>query len=67
MIRTTLNQPVDLQKLMFMIDKEIVKHAQNHDIKDSILCVDVRQITNTIIPDNKCIELKEPEVKDAQR
>ncbi len=65
MIRITLNKPVDLQKLMLMIDKQIVKHAQNHDIKDSVLCVDIRQISDTIIPDNKCIELKESEVKDA--
>lgn len=67
MIRITLNKPIDLQKLMVMIDKEIVNHARDHSVKDSILCVDIRQITNTIIPDNKCIEYKEPEVKDAQR
>ena len=65
MIRITLNKPVDLQKLMLMIHKQIVKHAQNHDIKDSVLCVDIRQISDTIMLDNKCIELKESEVKDA--
>ncbi len=65
MIRITLNKPVDLQRLMVMIDKEIIKHAQNHDVKDSILCIDIRKITDKIVLDNKCIEHKELEVKNA--
>lgn len=65
MIRITLNKPVDLQKLIVMIDKEIIKHAQNHDVKDSILCIDIRKITDKIVLDNKCIEHKELEVKNA--
>ena len=48
-----------------MVDKDIVSHAQNHDVRDSILCIDIRQITDTITSYNKHIELKEREVKDA--
>ena len=65
MIRITLNKPIDSQKLIAMIDKEIVNHAKDHDVKDSILCIDIRQITSTIVPDNKCIQHKESEVKNA--
>ena len=65
MLRISLNKPIDLQGIMVMVDKDIVNHAQNHDVRDSILCIDIRQITDTITSCNKHIELKEREVKDA--
>tara|TARA_Y100000385_G_C12626144_1_gene439151 strand:- start:155 stop:352 length:198 start_codon:yes stop_codon:yes gene_type:complete len=65
MIRITLNKPIDMQRLMAMINKDIVNHAKNHHIKDSVLCIDIQQIADTLTIDNKYIELKKSEVKDA--
>ena len=58
MIRITLNRPINLQALMFNIDKELKKYSEDHDITNSVLCVDIHEITHTIEVDRERIENK---------